>query len=181
MKIITIFFPVFSMVMLVGLAQAQEKGQQPLKLEVLIQSYEREKERVLKPVERTYDSTLKELQMEYTKAGRLEDAVAVQKVIDSRIPTSDPDFDNTFWEFRNKSHLGNLEFLPGGKIKSSEYPGSLWARIDKDTIRFEYLADEKTGIAGGHVTFKFDDANRTRMTGVQSELGTPRYLHKITK
>jgi hypothetical protein len=95
--------------------------------------------------------------------------------------SGDPEFDGTFWEFRNKSHLGNLEFLPGGKIRSSEYPGSTWTRIDQNTIRFEYASDKKAGIAGGHVTFKFSNANRTMMSGVQSELGTPRYLHKITK
>jgi hypothetical protein len=144
------------------------------------------KEAVAK-IDRTLVDELEKLKIKYTRAGDLESANETVKVIENyskekaEATPSDAEFDQTSWDFRNKSHLGNLEFLPGGKIKSSEYPGSSWTRIDKDTIRFEYLADEKSGIAGGHVTFKFDDANRTKMTGVQSELGSPRYLHKITK
>lgn len=138
-------------------------------------------------IDRTFVAELEKLKVKYTKAGDLESANKTVKLIENyakeivESAPSDAEFDNTFWEFRNKSHLGNLEFLPGGKIRSSEYPDSTWTRIDKDTIRFEYAADKKAVVAGSHVTFKFKDANRSMMTGVQSEIGTPRYLHKIAK
>lgn len=138
-------------------------------------------------IDRTFVDELEKLKVKYTKAGDLESANRTVKLIEeyplqiAESTLTDAEFDGTFWEFRNKSHLGNLEFLPGGKIRSSEYPGSSWSRIDKNTIRFEYVADKKAGIAGGHVTFKFSNANRSMMSGVQSELGTPRYLHKINK
>jgi hypothetical protein len=33
-------------------------------------------------------------------------------------------------------------------------------------------------VAGGHVVFSFHDSTRTKMSGLQSVLGTPRYLIK---
>jgi len=131
---------------------------------------------------------LEKLKIKYTQLGDLDSAVNIVGLIehysgiasDTRPP--DAEFDGTSWAFHNRSgRLGVLHFLAGGKIESKEYPNSSWIRIDEDTIRFQYHTDESSSIAGGHVTFRFQDAERSKMSGKQSELGTPRYLHKITK
>jgi hypothetical protein len=93
----------------------------------------------------------------------------------------DPEFDGTSWGFHNKAgRLGELVLLGGGKIKSDQYPNSGWQRLDKDTIRFQYDRDDKSPDPG-HVVFRLQDAARTQMKGIQSGLGTPRYLYKLTK
>lgn len=128
---------------------------------------------------------LEALKSKYTRAGNSEAAKKVEFLIAAR-PLApgismgpDPEFDGTKWAFHNKSGLlGELEFLTGGRIRSKEYKNSTWTRIDKDTIRFEFEKDEAKDIAGGHVVFSFQDSTRTKMSGLQSKLGTPRYLIK---
>lgn len=128
---------------------------------------------------------LEALKGKYTRAGNPEAARQVEILIAARPVAAgssrrpDPEFDGTKWAFHNKSGLlGELEFLPGGRIRSKEYKNSTWTRIDKDTIRFEFEKDEAKDIAGGHVVFSFQDSTRTKMSGLQSKLGTPRYLIK---
>ena len=128
---------------------------------------------------------LEALKGKYTRAGNPEAARQVEILIAARPVAAgssrrpDPEFDGTKWAFRNKSGLlGELEFLPGGRIRSKEYKNSTWTRIDKDTIRFDYEKNEAKNIAGGHVVFSFQDSTRTKMSGLQSVLGTPRYLIK---
>lgn len=128
---------------------------------------------------------LEALRNKYTRAGNTVAAKQVEILIAARsaVPGSsrrpDPEFDGTKWAFHNKAGLlGELEFLPGGRIRSKEYKNSTWTRIDKDTIRFEFEKDESKNIAGGHVVFSFQDSTRTKMSGLQSVLGTPRYLLK---
>ncbi len=150
--VLFLLFPIVSIIMPVGFAQAQENEKRPLKLEVLIQSYEREKERVLKPVERKYDSTLKELQMEFRKAGRLEDVLAVQKVIDSRIPKEETlQWSDTKWKWGSG---GVLHLKADGSAMHTKWskPGTwkemrdgtitLISEFSVSTIRF---TDKKTG------------------------------------
>jgi hypothetical protein len=130
---------------------------------------------------------MEKLKTKYTKAGDLDSANAIvalikktpAKVVDA-VP-ADPEFDGTTWAFHNKAgRLGELELLAGGKIKSEKYPNSGWRRIDKDTIRFQYDRDDKSP-EPGHVVFRFQGAARDQMSGIQSGLGTPRYLYKLTK
>lgn len=130
---------------------------------------------------------LEKLKIKYTKAGDLDSANAIVALIEktpvkdvNSVP-ADPEFDGTSWAFHNKAgKLGELEFLAGGKIKSDKYPNSGWRRIDKDTIRFQYDRDDKSP-EPGHVIFRFQGAARDQMSGIQSGLGTPRYLYKLTK
>jgi len=145
-----------------------------------------------------FQARLLDVERQFTQSGDLEAAVAARNARESlesdprfaetdpiegsAAAPSDPEFDGTFWEFRNRSgRLGELEFLAGGTIRSKEYPESSWLRVNEDTIRFQYGKDEAAGVAGGHVTFRFQGTDRTRMSGRQSELGTTRYLHKIDK
>jgi hypothetical protein len=92
---------------------------------------------------------------------------------------ADEEFEGTTWAFHNKAgKLGELEF--GGRITSVQYPNSGWQRLDKDKIRFQYDRNDKNPDPG-HVVFRFQDAARNHMKGIQSGLGTPRYLYKLTK
>lgn len=94
---------------------------------------------------------------------------------------SDEEFEGATWAFHNKAgKLGELELLAGGRISSVKYPNSGWQRLDKDTIRFQYDRNDKNPDPG-HVVFRFQDAARTQMKGIQSGLGTPRYLYRLTK
>lgn len=61
-------------------------------LEVLTDAYEREKARVLAPVELKYDRALKELLLKFTQAGRLDEANAVQALIEDRNNGAGGDF-----------------------------------------------------------------------------------------
>ena len=130
---------------------------------------------------------LEKLKTKYTKAGDLDSANAIVALIEktpvkvlNAVP-ADPEFDGTSWAFHNKAgRLGELEFLAGGKIKSDKYPNSGWRRIDKNTIKFQYDRDDKSP-EPGHVVFRFQGAARDQMSGIQSGLGTPRYLYKLTK
>lgn len=130
---------------------------------------------------------LEKLKTKYTKAGDLDSANAIVALIEktpvklSDAVSADPQFDGTTWALHNKAgRLGELELLPGGKIKSDKYPNSGWRRIDKDTIRFQYDKDDKSP-EPGHVVFRFQGATRDQMSGIQSGLGTPRYLYKLNK
>ena len=65
-----------------------EEREEPLRLEMLRDSFEREVERELAPLKLKYLTGLKSLQQSYTKAGNLEDALAVEKEI-ARIEGTD--------------------------------------------------------------------------------------------
>lgn len=64
------------------------ESEEPLRLEILRDSFEREVERELAPLKMKYLTALKSLQQNYTKAGNLEDALAVEKEI-ARIEGTD--------------------------------------------------------------------------------------------
>jgi hypothetical protein len=153
-----------------------------------VQALVAKRDEAISRIDITFVRELEKLKVKYTKLGDLDSANKIVELI-AQYPTkvengmpSDPEFDNTTWEFRNKSkQLGILDLLPGGKVKSKNYPNSTWKRVDKDTIRFEYESDKSADVIGGHVTFRFQGANRSTMSGVQSEAGTPRYLHKIIR
>ena len=128
-------------------------------------------------------SELEKLKTKYTKAGNLDSANAIAALIketplpDLDAKSPDSEFVGTSWAFHNKAgQLGELEFLTGGKIKSVKYPSSSWKLTDKDTLRFQYGDNPDD-----HVIFRFQDQTRSKMQGVQSALGTPRYLFKISK
>lgn len=76
MKIILFFASIFF-----AIAAAAED---PFELKVRVSAYESEKKRVLAPVELKYDRDLIDLKSRYTKAGRLDDALAVDRIIKSR-------------------------------------------------------------------------------------------------
>jgi hypothetical protein len=151
-----------------------------------VQNLITKRDEAIEKIDVTFVRELEKLKIKYTKLGDLDSANRIVDLI-AKHPikssdASDHEFDGTTWEFLNKSgRLGLLEFLAGGKVKSKEYPNSSWQRVDKDTIRFQYEKNQASGIAGGHVIFRFQDANRSKMSGIQSELGTIRYLHKVAK
>jgi hypothetical protein len=153
-----------------------------------VQNLIKKRDEAVSQIDITFVRELEKMKLKYTKLGDLESANKIVdliarhaiKVVDGT--PADPEFEGTKWEFHNKSgRLGFLEFQAGGKVKSKEYPNSSWQRVDKDTIRFQYEKNESAGIAGGHVTFRFQDANRSKMSGTQSEIGTPRYLYKVSR
>jgi hypothetical protein len=151
-----------------------------------VQNLVTKRDEAIEKIDLTFVRELEKLKIKYTKLGDLDSANRIVALI-AKHPikssdSSDPEFDGTTWEFLNKSgRLGLLEFEAGGKVKSKEYPDSSWQRMDKDTIRFQYEKNQSSGVAGGHVIFRFQDTNRSKMSGTQSELGTIRFLQKVAK
>ena len=167
--------PIFSCCIIASLALSASAEDLPGDVQLLI----KQRSDAIARIDKSFVRELEKLKIKYTKLADLEAAIAIDTLIknspvkDVAAVPSDPELDGTSWEFGNKSgRLGELKFLAGGKIESKDYPGSTWTRLDKDTIRFEYKASERPFHAGGHVTFKFHDSARTKMSGVQSELVT---------
>lgn len=113
---------VISVLNCVPSTQAEEDPALPERLQILNEGYERAKERALKPIEDQYDLQLKELLLVFTKAGRLEDAMAVNKIIASRAPAPD-----------SKEHPGPTHAGAGDPAENS-ISGPMGARCTQDGI-----------------------------------------------
>tara|TARA_R110002096_G_scaffold39227_4_gene107497 strand:+ start:1253 stop:1771 length:519 start_codon:yes stop_codon:yes gene_type:complete len=144
----------------------------PQRLQVLLDGYEREKERVLNPVERKLDTALVALRNQYTTAGRLQDALAVRDLIASREAESaekkpTPD---TLWRWGSG---GELQLNGDGKAKHTSWDEWGSWKLQKDgsilltsqygdsTIKF---TDENTGVVSSH-----KGGGSTALTKLKSE------------
>ena len=105
-------------------------------LETLIQSYEREKARVLAPVEQKYEQALEELKLKYTKAGQLDEAVAVAAILNERKGLRSGDWlrkAKTTWKWHSG---GQLDILPNGESAHSKWKArGTWKRLDETSIQ----------------------------------------------
>ncbi len=104
-------------------------------LETLTAGYEREKARVLAPVELKYDAALRELKLKYTQAGRLEEAIAVTEILESRSSEEGGDWlrdADTLWKWQSGGQF-TLQKNQRALHTSWKKPGK-WSRIDEDTI-----------------------------------------------
>ncbi|MDF1738176.1 MAG: hypothetical protein P1U86_03365 [Verrucomicrobiales bacterium] len=141
-----------------GIPAHSEEVEVPQRLQVLLDSYEREKERVLKPLERKLDTALVDLRDQFTKAGRLQDALAVNNLISSRGAEHEANKppEDTRWRWGSG---GELMLKGDGTAKHTSWDKwGTWNR-QKDgailltsqygdsTIRF---TDENTGVVSSH-------------------------------
>ena len=125
MKPIVLLFAVS--ILSAGSSFSDEEGELPDRLQSLVDSYDREKRRVLEPVNRKFDAALLELREQFTKAGRLEDAVATDKIIAARkeedAPKKEVRKSTTRWKWGSG---GTLTLEAGGKAMHSSWtePGT---------------------------------------------------------
>ena len=135
---------------------AQAEDPLPQRLQFLLDSYESEKERVLKPIERKLDTALVNLRNQYTKSGRLQDALVVSDLISSRqealVVTEAPV--DTRWRWGSG---GELMLKGDGKAKHTSWDqwGS-WKRQKDGSI---LLTSQY-----GDSTIKFTDENTAVVT-----------------
>ena len=104
-------------------------------LETLTESYEREKARVLAPVEAKYQKALEDLLLKYTKAGRLDEATAVQVLLADRNNEGGGDWlrtADTEWRWDSGGVLTLQKNLRALHTKWPK-PGK-WTRTAEDTI-----------------------------------------------
>lgn len=119
----------------------------PQRLQVLLDSYESEKERVLKPVERKLDGALVDLRDQYTKSGRLQDALTVSNLITDRESKSDEPTPDTRWAWASG---GELMLNSDGIAKHTLWKNhGFWEKQSDGSVRL--LSDE-----GGYI-IKFPD------------------------
>lgn len=113
-------------------------------LETLTGSYEREKERVLAPVELKYDKALNELLLKYTKAGRLAEANAVKALIQDRGNGANGDWlrtEDTRWKWESG---GRLTLQKNRRALHTKWRGpGKWTRTSEDTIELIDFVDRK--------------------------------------
>ena len=132
----------------------------PERLRTLVEGYERERARVLDPLERKFDEALLDLQRQFTKAGRLEDAVAVAAIIEARTNDQDsgPHWKDTRWKWGSG---GILELKRNGDTTHTEWsrPGE-WEERDDGTLK---LVSQHGGS-----TIKFTDEKSGTVTSVKS-------------
>jgi len=136
----------------------------PRQLQSLVESYEREKARVLGPLDRKFDAALLEMQRQFTKAGRLEDALTVNKMIESRggKSASKPSWRDTRWKWGSG---GVLELKRNGDATHTDWSKfGEWEVLDDGTLKLVSqhgestiaFSDEKSGIVtsarGGQTT-----------------------------
>lgn len=128
-------------------------------LETLSQAYEREKARVLAPVELKYQKALEELLLKYTKAGRLNEATAVQALLADRNNEGGGDWlrtADTKWKWNSGGVLTLQKNLRALHTKWPK-PGK-WTRTGEDTIEMIDGYDRK-------FTVKFKDRKAAAVIG----------------
>ena len=128
-------------------------------LKNLTEAYEREKLRVLSPVERKYTDALNALLQRYTQAGRLKEANSVQSIIDARGGGGLGDWlreEDTKWNWQSG---GTLTLYKNQKANHSQWkkPGK-WIRVRPDTL-------EMTNGVGRVFTIKFHNRNSATVIG----------------
>jgi hypothetical protein len=128
-------------------------------LDALTDSYEREKARVLAPVESGYDRALKELLLKYTKAGRLAEANTVQALLDDRNNGGGGDWlrtADTRWKWDSG---GELTLQKNQRALHTKWPKpGKWTRTSEDTIEMIDGYDRK-------FTIKFKDKKAAAVIG----------------
>lgn len=105
----------------------------PGELDVLKDAYDREIRRLTEPVNRKYDDALRELKIRYTKAGRLDDALAVDKILQERHPEEFEDpLNDSKWKWASG---GELTFKADGSATHTRWraPGT-WERQEDGTV-----------------------------------------------
>lgn len=149
-------------------------GDLPLELEILTGRYEGEKSRALAPIELSYDRELSRLKDRYTKAGNLDAAIAVDRVLKSREPKAakepEPSIiervagDDSVWIWQSG---GELTLKKNGSASHSSW------RI---AAKWKKVADGKLSLSrddGREFTVEFSDENNAVVTaaeGGQSKL-----------
>lgn len=128
-------------------------------LEALSDSHEREKARILAPVELKYDRALSELLQKLTKAGRLEEAIAVKNLIEDRSNGADGDWlrtEDTKWKWGSG---GQLTLQKNRRALHSKWRGpGKWTRVSEDTVELIGFGDRK-------FTLKFRDKTSAAVIG----------------
>jgi len=145
--------------------QTMDSSKIPEKLRRLRANYNTAVERVVTPLKRTYETELQRLKIDYTKAGDLESALAVDaeiKALSDKPEVTKPHpektckFIDTTW--RNDQSGNVLEFKSDGQFSESEGSGNRWTgtweivtdtevtvtRSDKTTWHFYILRDGST-------------------------------------
>lgn len=148
-----------SLLILSSIPAQSEEAAVPQRLQVLLDSYESEKERVLKPVERKLDTALVELRNQYTKAGRLQDALAVNNLISTR-QTEDETKEvpeDTRWRWGSG---GELVLNGDGKAKHTSW--DKWGSWKKQKDGSILLTSQY-----GDSTIKFTDENTAVVTSLK--------------
>ncbi len=126
-----------------------EQREVPQRLQVLLDSYESEKERALKPIEQKFEVALVDLKNQYTKSGRLQDAIAVSNLLTNRKEAKNP-LSDTRW---NWASGGELKLNGDGTAKHTLWKNyGFWETQDDGSIRL--LSDE-----GGYIIEFSDDKN----------------------
>lgn len=142
-----------------------EEREMPQRLQVLLDSYESEKERVLKPVEQKFEAALVDLKNQYTKSGRLDDAIAVSNLLTTRKKSNKPHPD-TRW---NWASGGELMLNGDGTATHTLWKNrGFWEMQDDGSIRL--LSDE-----GGYI-IKFSDEKTAAVTALRGGATTIRKI-----
>lgn len=130
---------------------AQAEDELPQRLQVLLDSYESEKERVLMPVERKLDTALVDLRNQYTKSGRLQDALAVNNLISTREAEGEEEKPpkDTRWRWGSG---GELMINGNGKVKHTSW--NKWGSWEKQEDGSLRISSEH-----GYSIIKFTDEN----------------------
>ena len=105
----------------------------PLELDILEGQYEREMERVTKPVKQKYQKALQDLKARYTQQGKLTKALAVEARIQGN------QFSGTVWSWGKGE---TIEFKDG-LVVNPKWPIKVrWLQIEPNVVAL--IADRKT-------------------------------------
>lgn len=120
-------------------------AEEPVKLEGLRLSYERAIERATQPIKRTYLEELRSLKEEYTKAGRLDEALLVVKEIEEQTTEVARIDDGPMkelltsrqWQINHEQGRTILTFHKDGSIKGKRGNRMMnwkWKIVDHETL-----------------------------------------------
>lgn len=144
---------------------AREDGKQSPELQSLIESYERDKARVLAPIDQKFDRDLEQLKVRFTQLGKLEEAVAVMELIEARKAKGGesgngtlPD-ESTTWDWDSR---GELVIHQNGTCKHSSWrkPG-VWKKVEDNVI----VIDAETS----SFTVKFSDKDTASVSAANGK------------
>jgi hypothetical protein len=156
---------VATVILTAALTTWAEEREIPQRLQILLNSYESEKERVLKPIEQKFEVALIDLKNQYTKSGRLEDAIAVSNLLATRKEGNKPLLD-TRWSWASG---GELMLNGDGTATHTLWRNyGFWEKQDDGSIRL--LSDE------GSYIIKFSDEKNAAVTALRGGATTIRKI-----
>ena len=148
------------------LSPASPADEPPEKLDALTRQYELAVKRATEPLKRNYIEHLKQLKTEYTKAGRLEDALAVQSVLSTQGEIAEPErqldeiLQTRKWRYTTGRSASVIQFQKDGMASFSGATNALCKySIRKNKVLTIHYPD------GNSCDFDFGDLSKLSVTG----------------